>query len=150
MVIRNKTTNKVRLVPYRSCSLINEYYTSLPLSIPTSEQDKLALRYSIAKYGGKNAMRAQDRVNRMRINIDVIKDQLDQTIAMSTESMKLEHMEEERLMDIQDEGVEPPKNYEAKTVQELYDLRQILTQDLVEDLESTAKEMLESKPDDLP
>lgn len=150
MVIRNKRTNRVRLVPYTSCSVISEHYTSVPLTLPSTEEDKLLLRHSIAKYGGKNAMRAQDRVSRMQINIDVIKDHLDQTISMSTEQMKREHKEEERLADIQDEGVEPPKNYDAKTVQEVYNVRQILTPDLVEELQEIAEQVLETKPSDLP
>lgn len=150
MVIRNKRTNRVRLVPYNSCSVISEHYTSVPLTLPSTEEDKLLLRHSIAKYGGKNAMRAQDRVSRMQINIDVIKDHLDQTISMSTEQMKREHKEEERLADIQDEGVEPPKNYDAKTVQEVYNVRQILTPDLVDELQEIAEQVLETKPSDLP
>lgn len=140
----------MRLVPNTFCSLISEHYTTLPLEIAGAEQDKQTLRYAIAKYGGKNAMRNHDRINRMRVNIDVIKEQLDQTITMSTEQMKLEHMEEERLLDVQDEGVEPPKNYDAKSVPELYDLRQILTQELVDELQEIATQVLDTKPEDLP
>lgn len=150
LVIRNKTSNKVRLVPYNSCSLISEHYTSVPLSLPSVEDDKQLLRHSIAKYGGKNALRAQDRIARMRVNIDVIKDHLDQTIAMSTEQMKSEKVEEDRLMDVQDDGVEPQKNYEAKTIQELYNIRQIITPALVDELEEVAGEVLDAKPEDLP
>lgn len=150
MVVRNKRTNTVRLVPYTSCSLISEHYTSVPLTLPSTEEDKLLLRSSIAKYGGKNAMRAQDRAARMRVNIDVIKDHLDQTISMSTEQMKREHQEEERLADIQDEGVEPPKNYDAKTVQEVYNVREIMTPALVDELDEIADQVLETKPEDLP
>ena len=151
LVLRNKKTDKIRLVPYRSCSMISEHYTSTPLSLPSAaDEDQQMLRHSIAKYGGKNAMRAQDRATRMRVNIDVIKDQLDQTITMSTEQMKQEMKEEERLLEDQDEGVEPPKNYEAKTVQEVYDVRQILTPALVNELEGVAQEVLATKPENLP
>lgn len=150
LVIRNKRTNRLRLVPYNSCSLISEHYSSVPLSLPAVDEDKQLLRHSIAKYGGKNAMRAQDRIARMRVNIDVLKDHLDQTISMSVQQMKEEREEEERLMDCQDEGVEPQKNYSAKTVQEVYNIRQILTPQLVEELDEIAGQVLETKPEDLP
>lgn len=150
LVIRNKNTNKVRLVPYNSSTVINSHYTSVPLTLPSTDEDKQLLRHSIAKYGGKNAMRAQDRANRMRVNIDVIKDHLDQTISMSKEHMKTENIEEERLKDIQDEGVEPEKDYNAKTVQEMYDVQKILTPRLVNELQEVAVQVLETKPENLP
>lgn len=150
LVIRNKRKNTARLIPYTSCSLISEHYTNVPQSIPSTEKDELALKHSIAKYGGKNAMRAHDRINRMKMNIDVIKDQLDQTISLSSEQMKLEHMEEERLLDGQDEGVEPVKNYDAKTVYELYNFKDILSQELAEDMEEIVVQVLDTKPSDLP
>lgn len=150
LAIRNKQTNKMRLVPYNSCSLINEHYTSVPLTLPAVQEDKQLLRHSIAKFGGKNAMRAQDRASRMRVNIDVIKEHLDQAISMSTEQMKGEQKEELRLQDMNDEGVEPLKCYEAKAVQEVYNIRQILTYPLVDELDEVATQVLETKAEDLP
>lgn len=149
LVIRNKRTKTARLLPYNTCSLISDHYSEVPPTAFTSERDQQALRNSLAKYGGKNAMRAHDRINRMKMNIDVIKDQLDQTISMSTEQMKIEHMEEERLLDGQDEGVEPSKNYDAKTVQELYNFTDLLSPDLVQELDEIAVEVLETKPGDV-
>lgn len=151
LVIRNKRTNKMRLVPYNACSVLNERYTSVPLTLPAAAQeDRMLMRHSIAKYGGKNAMRAQDRIARMSVNIDVIKDQLDHSIIMSKDQMKLEHQEEERLLDGQDEGVEPQKNYNAKTVQEVYNIREILTPRLVDELEEVSTQVLDTKPENLP
>lgn len=148
LAIRNKSTNKIRLVPIDFCSMISEHYYSATRITPQAGNKK-QMQLLLAKYGGKKAIRAHDKIHRMQVNVDIIKTQLDQSMAITKETIKIEKLEEEALM-ANDEEVEPPKNYDAKKLNEIYDIETILTKELVHELEEVAQEVLQTKPEDLP
>lgn len=151
LAIRNKATNKIRLVQVNQCFLKSEHITvhNAVDAVQPSDQDPTIQRHFSTIFGGKNALRAQDRTARMRVNIDVIKDQLNQSLAVSKECTKSEKTDEAPLPNETD-TIEPPKNYDATKIEQLYDVEAILTKELLHELEEVAEHVLETKPEDLP
>lgn len=77
---------QLKLVEVEECSLLSYHYNNCSkkkIDTP-SEQSSMstesARRILFKEFGGKKAMKSQDRKEKMKVNVDVVKDQLDKTL----------------------------------------------------------------------
>lgn len=77
---------KVKLVEVTECSLMSHHYNTcckpkMDLSSDQSHMSKESARRILFRdFGGKKAMKVLDRKEKMKINVDAVKDQLDKTL----------------------------------------------------------------------
>lgn len=77
---------KVKLVEVTECSLMSHHYNTcckqkMNLSSDQSHMSKESARRILFRdFGGKKAMKVLDRKEKMKINVDAVKDQLDKTL----------------------------------------------------------------------
>lgn len=77
---------QLKLVEVEECSLLSYHYNNCgkkKIDTP-SEQSSMstesARRILFKEFGGKKAMKVLDRKEKMKVNVDVVKDQLDKTL----------------------------------------------------------------------
>jgi hypothetical protein len=120
IAIRNKKTNKVRLVPTTNVMLspISRVEKNSSVSVVTQE-DKDRLRM---KFGSKRQQRSLENYKRMHADTDALKDKLKGVI----DSMSVEdHLQP--VVTTSDEGYLPPINRAATTVDDVYNLHAIVS-----------------------
>ncbi|GAB0095158.1 hypothetical protein DMENIID0001_105130 [Sergentomyia squamirostris] len=149
IAIRNAVTNKMRLVQVEKCSLLSEHVLDVKeYSVVRTTTDE-GTRSLATQFGGKKAIRAQDKFNRMKVNVDIVKDHLDSMIETHNESVK----DEPNIPDFNESPdcpIVPPMNLNAKTIKELYSITEILTPHLIRELESVAVEVVKTPIDQIP
>lgn len=76
----------MKLVEVHNCNMLSYYYNNLG---KPQEEDNTAFnnlnlesarRILFKDFGGKKAMRVLDRKEKMKVNVDVVKEQLDKTL----------------------------------------------------------------------
>lgn len=77
---------QIKLIEVEECSLLSYHYnncskkkTDAPAE-PSSMSTESARRILFKEFGGKKAMKVLDRKEKMKVNVDVVKDQLDKTL----------------------------------------------------------------------
>lgn len=77
---------QIKLVEVEECSLMSYHYNNCgkkKTETPTDQSSmssESARRLLFKEFGGKKAMKVLDRKEKMKINVDVVKDQLDKTL----------------------------------------------------------------------
>lgn len=78
--------HQIKLVETVECSLMSYHYNNCgkqkveTTNDPTNMSTESARRLLFKEFGGKKAMKVLDRKEKMKINVDVVKDQLDKTL----------------------------------------------------------------------
>lgn len=164
----------MRLIEVEECSMLSQHYEAPRISVAgyrTKEQSK---RMLLSSFGGKTAMRAIERKERMKINVDVVKEQLNQTINRENRLNRLydpcshifilfytvttnkDDVEKDDFDQIQEERAKhlekmiPPMNIAAKKVNEVYKLTDLIDFELLVRLESEAIKLLQTDPEEIP
>lgn len=70
----------MRLIEVEECSMLSQHYEAPRENIASIRTKEQSQRMLAAKFGGKTAMKAIERKERMKINVDVVKDKLNKTI----------------------------------------------------------------------
>lgn len=82
--------HQIKLVEVSECNLLSYYYNAVahrnadgnnPVSTMSSEGAK---RLMLKDFGGKKALLVLDRKEKMKVNVDVVKDALDKTLSGET------------------------------------------------------------------
>lgn len=147
LAIRNKSTGKVRLVQVDNVSLLNDIYHKQEIRLGNQLAEQSARSMMIKQFGGRFANRALERTERMKVSVDVVKNQLDKTLEESIVN------EEELNVSIDETNINkirPPFNADAKRVEDIYNLVDIIPAELLEKLNEEAKAVVENDPDSLP
>lgn len=142
LAIRNPETNKIRFVEVEQVSLLSQHYIKNPHESDTRHIDAKTLLYK--NFGSKSAVRAMDKKEKTEFNPDIMKSKLDETVEEIDESGLNEDISQE------DEDVCPRKNKEAKKLEEVYDIDEIIPPEIMTHLEDPAYKLLETKPLHLP
>lgn len=147
LCVKNLSTNKVRIIPIEQVLLKNQIYTALEkestlsqISTETSEQ-KL-----VKEFGGRKANRYVDNVKKMSMNMD-IKDELDNTIKEA--NVNGDSAEENVAKPIYD-SICPKFNKDAKDLHEVFNVADVVPQDLLDRLEEEAVTVQATKIENLP
>lgn len=92
IAIRNKTTNKVRLVEMDQCLLKSSHHYEKPEVAPGLEIDARSLLYK--NFGSKSAMRNIERYEKTAYNADFVENKLNETVKESSEAYETKVTEE--------------------------------------------------------
>lgn len=76
---------QIKLVEVSQCNSLSYHYNLTKLSAthsnaPTNMSSEGARRIMLKDFGGKKALRALDRKEKMKVNVDVVKDALEKTL----------------------------------------------------------------------
>lgn len=77
---------QLKLVEVEECSLLSYHYNNCgqktldTSAAQSSMSTESARRLLFKEFGGKKAMKVLDRKEKMKVNVDVVKDQLDKTL----------------------------------------------------------------------
>lgn len=143
LAIRNKETNKVRIVEVERCSVLSEHYVEPQQESDTRAIDVRSLLYK--NFGSKSAARAMDKKEKTEFNVDILKDKLDTSVFDVDESVL---MDESTVAG--DDEIRPVRNKEATKVEDLYKVDEIIPKKILANLEKPASTLLETKPIHLP
>lgn len=154
--IRNRVTNKMRLVEVKQCSLLGKHYTTDAAAENERTTDtKQAYKIMLKSFGGKAANRMLEKKDKMRLNVDVVKDQLDKTIQAETadttgtgekDAFDVAQAEREEVM----RTMVPKLNAEAKRLEDVYQLGDLIDEGLLQRMNDDALAVLNADRDDLP
>ncbi|XP_053970224.1 uncharacterized protein LOC128872001 [Anastrepha ludens] len=145
--VRNKITNKVRIIPIEQATLSNHIYNTLeqkPLLALTAEHTKTML---MKQFGGRKAARYAYNQENNKVNVDVLKNDLDNTVRETEFTNDTdEKLNTEHNFDI----LRPKFNKDAKKLEEIYDIRDIVPGELLDRLNEESKVIYSTPLDKLP
>lgn len=87
---------KIKLVEVSECSLLSYHYNLTKVNetqpnAPTNMSSEGAKRIMLKDFGGKKALRFLDRKEKMKVNVDVVKDALEKTLMGKKENSPVEN-----------------------------------------------------------
>lgn len=133
---------------------MSKHYDTVKASVTsngrTAEQ---ARKTMLTSFGGKAANRTLERKERMRINVDIVKGQLDKTMndtlpSAVPEKDEFDHGTAER--EEQQKAMLPKFNASATKLGDVYTLTDLISSDLLDRLESDALEVIKCTREELP
>lgn len=148
IAIRNKTTNKVRLIPIETALLKNNIYCQKEKEefgfgvIQKAESYNKLLR----NFGGRKAVRYLDRIEKMKIDVNVVKDQLDKTVEEVDISINNETVSTEDSLN----KIRPKCQADASKLEDVYNLYDVIPKDLLDRLDMEANAVVSASLEDLP
>lgn len=143
----------MRLVEVQECSLLSKHYDTIQVSAANGRTAEQARKTMLTSFGGKAANRTLERRERMRINVDIVKGQLDKTMndtlpAAIPEKDEFDLGTAER--EEQQKAMLPRMNAAATKLGDIYTLTDLISSDLLDRLESDALEVLSTAREELP
>ncbi|GLV39617.1 RNA polymerase I subunit E [Carabus blaptoides fortunei] len=141
LTIRNKKTNKIRLVPVNMVSLNVEMPKINALLDNTLNNSQISVRDLNKQFGSKKTKRRTEQMERMKLNVSNVEEELKQTVA------EIEVKEEDLVaptMDESEKSYRPPMNRNASSPSQVYDLKTIIQQEYLDTLVDLANEVLEN------
>lgn len=104
-------------------------------------------------FGSKKSVTSFDRKEKMKVNLDIAKEQLATTINDISDPTDIHEDIFDKLKmkgDLTLSSITPPINKEAKTIDQLYTLNQIISQDMLDGLEKATIKLLKTGIDEIP
>ncbi|XP_001979658.3 uncharacterized protein LOC6551861 [Drosophila erecta] len=153
--IRNKATNKVKIVPVQQALMSNHIYKKLERqkkTAPTMSREH-ANKKLLKEFGGRKASRFVDNREQMMVNVEVMRQDLDETV---NSTMLNEGEEDDTLADVSINNEEylativPKFNKEATKVDEVYAVENLIPSSLLERLDEEAKVVFSTPVQTLP
>ncbi|XP_017480358.1 PREDICTED: uncharacterized protein LOC108369702 [Rhagoletis zephyria] len=145
--VRNKITNKVRIIPIEQATLSNHIYNTLeqkPLPTLTAEHTKAVL---MKQFGGRKAARFAANQETNKINVDVLRNDLENTVRETDLNGQVEEKPNtEHNFDI----LRPKFNKDAKKLEEVYNVHDIVPGELLDRLDEESKVVYSTPVDKLP
>ncbi|XP_067627236.1 uncharacterized protein Polr1E [Eurosta solidaginis] len=145
--VRNKLSDKVRIIPIEQATLTNHIYKTIeqkPLPQLTAEHTKAVL---MKKFGGRKAARFAANQESNKVHIDVLKNDLENTIAESEL-----HGDDEEISNKEHNYnlLRPKFNKDAKKIDEIYDVYDVVPAELLERLDEESKVVYSTPINKLP
>lgn len=145
-LIRNKKTNKVRLVSYDSApidSFNKKDGSSMNNETLTSERIR---EIGVTEFGSKKAIRAFLQKEKMKLDIEDVKEEL-QTIVSEINSNDLTLNQSQSQSMQEDSEYLPPINRNASSLEQVYELENLIPSKVMDSLQSDLEVVVET--DDL-
>lgn len=140
LVLHNRKTGKVRLVQ------VERWQVNAVLEKPAAEENKSADSDKIVmlnrQFGSKKAKRKIEQYERLKINVDTVKEQLEETVSnveVDRGELTIDLSEND---DITNTAL-PPCNRDATNAADVYNVHDIIPEDKLETLYPKAKEILD-------
>lgn len=132
--------------------MLNEIYSN---KTSTDNQKKIdnPMKSLLKDFGSKKSVSSFDRKEKMKVNLDIAKEQLSSTI---NDIQDPTDVQEDIFFKLKLEGdlklnaITPPINKEAKSIDNLYTLNQIISQDMLDGLEKVTIKLLKTGIDEIP
>ncbi|EDW23918.1 GL23660 [Drosophila persimilis] len=144
--LREKSTNKVQIIPVQQALLSNSVYQQLEqkekqkvLPMLTKEH---AAKKLLKEYGGRKASRLVDNREKMMVNVEVVRQDLDETVQASPQN---DDEEDKTLADVSASNEEylativPKFDKTATKISEVFDVEDVVPANLLERLDEEAK-----------
>ncbi|XP_017847100.1 uncharacterized protein LOC108603106 isoform X2 [Drosophila busckii] len=153
--IRNKSSNKAKLIPVNQALLSNNIYDNVALSKQTVLSKEHAAKKLLKEFGGRKASRYVANREQMMVNVDVVRRDLDETVQSSAQH-EVDDEEDDTLADVSTSNVEylasivPKFDKAATKVNEVYDVEDVVPRALLERLDEEAKSVFAAPLDSLP
>ncbi|XP_019552314.3 uncharacterized protein LOC109422131 [Aedes albopictus] len=148
IAIRSKRTGKMRLIQMEECTMLNACYDDNANKFQEEESSLTVMR----KFGGKQAIRALERIERSTSNIDVMSESIQHTVTKYDDEQFTEDnafaknkVEGELIL----ASMKPPRNPEAKTPAEVYRLQDMLSKMVLDSLKTVGLGLLQKAPESL-
>ncbi|XP_017113630.1 uncharacterized protein LOC108136779 [Drosophila elegans] len=153
--LRNKATNKVQIVPVQQALLSNHIYKKLERQKRTAPMlsREHANKKLLKEFGGRKASRFVDNHEQMMVNVEVVRQDLDETVKASTMN---EENEDETLADVSISNedylatIVPKFDKEATELSGVYDVKDVISSELLERLDEEAKVVFSTPLQTLP
>ncbi|KAI4494840.1 hypothetical protein M0804_001041 [Polistes exclamans] len=142
LLLHNKRTGKVRLVEAERWSVNAVLDKQVIDNNKNTSDEKIVLLNK--QFGSKKAKRKTEQYERMKINVNAVKDDLEKTV--SNIEINKEDLEMPTADDIITDIHLPPCNRDATNVQDVYNLNDIIPENKLEFLNETAKKIIKCVP----
>lgn len=140
--VRNRTTNKVRIIPVDQVLLRNHVYNVLEKETNLQKMSKETSALTLLKqFGGRKANRSLISAKNMQVNVDFVKDDLDNTVKDANIEEENNENETSQFYD----RIRPKFNEAAKALSEVYQVTDLVPQNLLDRLDEEAT-MVHSTP----
>ncbi|SPP88023.1 uncharacterized protein LOC117589710 [Drosophila guanche] len=156
--LRNKSTNKVQVIPVQQALLSNNVYRELAkkekekvLPILTKEH---AAKKLLKEFGGRKASRLVDNREKMMVNVEVVRQDLDETVQGGAQNEDGE--DDDTLADVNTSNKEylasivPKFDQTATKISEVFDVEDVVPANLLQRLDEEAKVVYATPLDQLP
>ncbi|KAI4500073.1 hypothetical protein M0802_004943 [Mischocyttarus mexicanus] len=143
LVFHNKRTGKVRLVEAERWSVNAVLDKQVVKNSTNTGDERIALLNK--QFGSKKAKRKTEQYERMKINVDAVKDDLEKTV--SNIEINNEDLETVTANNIITNIDIPHCNRDATNVQDVYNLNDIIPENKLETLYKAAAEIIECVPE---
>lgn len=152
--IRNKSSNKVRILPIEQVQLTNNIYEQLNKETEKTEMSKQeSVQALLKQFGGRKASRYIDNQEKMKMDINIVKTELDQTV----EDTKIVEDDVESALkgngndaEAHFSAIRPPCNKDAKNIDDIYKIENVIPPSLLSRLEEEAKLVYATNVNNLP
>lgn len=132
--------------------MLNEIYLNKTSSEDQKKIDN-PLKSLLKDFGSKKSVNTFDRKEKMKVNLDIAKEQLATTINDINDPSDIHEDIFDKLKmkgDLTLNSITPPMNKEAKSIDKLYTLNQIISQDMLDGLEKVTIKLLKTGVDVIP
>lgn len=146
IAIRNKTTNKVRLIPIQTALLKNNIYCQKEKDEFGVIQKAESYNKLLRNFGGRKAVRYLDRIEKMKIDVNVVKDQLDKTVEEVDTSINSETVSTEDSLN----KIRPKSQADAVKLEDVYNFYDVIPKELLDRLDMEANAVVSANIEDLP
>ncbi|XP_034115304.2 uncharacterized protein LOC117575274 [Drosophila albomicans] len=154
--IRNKNTNKATIVPVQQALLSNSIYKTLEAQgqQPFFSREH-ATKKLLKEFGGRKASRYMANTEEMMVNVDVVRQELDETVQSSVRNGG-DDEEDDTLPEVNTNNAEylativPAFDKTATKVDEVYDVENVVPQSLLDRLDEEAKSVYATPTENLP
>lgn len=140
LVLHNKKTGKIRLFE------AERWQVTPVLDKPSIEESDIDIHEKTAllnkQFGSKKVKRRTEQFEKMKVNVDSVKDQLEQTVS-NVEIDRLEFSTQLQNDEIIQSSILPACNRNASNVKDVYNVYDIIPKSKLETLYDHAKEVLE-------
>ncbi|XP_037952945.1 uncharacterized protein LOC119683359 [Teleopsis dalmanni] len=148
--IRNKETNKMRLIPIKQAMVNNQVYNELERKRIAQLPAEVSRLHMLKEFGGRKASRFVTSRENMKVNIDMVKDDLDATVNDSKIEQDDPNDSTSNVLVTQYDIIRPKFNAEATKQEQIYDVHDVVPEELLERLEDEAKAVFDADVSDLP
>lgn len=146
--VRNKETGKIRIIAIDQVNLINHVYEDKVKTQYNVLSKETAFETAMRNFGGRKELRYLNNRERDKINIDVFRDQLDNTV----EKSKVEASTVEEVQTTEDiaDRIRPACNKNATNLHAVYSVTDVIPLDLLDRLDEEVTALFNTELDDIP
>uniref|UniRef100_A0A1I8MLZ2 DNA-directed RNA polymerase I subunit RPA49 n=1 Tax=Musca domestica TaxID=7370 RepID=A0A1I8MLZ2_MUSDO len=144
--VRNKTTNKMTIIPIDQVNFKNTIYGELDQIKKSNLSDQVTKMTLLKKFGGRKASRYVNDQEQMRMDIVVVEDSLNQTVNESMLDNEEEVVDNTKYFD----SIRPPCNKNADKISDIFQLSDVVPTELMDRLDEEAKTVYQTNIDQIP